>query len=786
MKLRKNAFFYFATLVFLLCVLFAIVCVFQRLGAGQEYPYLPKGLWLLGVLGLILILLGISALWSRLNVSDRLRRFPGLLRAVEALTAILLMTAGAALRLMVIRQLPMAPESDYKTYYEMASLLHQGTLLEAGVGYCDYVSMFPHVFGYPLILSWIMGIFGESLQTALLFNLALEVGCGFVVWRIARLMGGRLCGLVALAAFSFLPSGILYSNFVASEPLFTFLLLLGIWLFTLSLHDSARQDRHPWLCAMELIGMAAVLAFASFIRPMAVIFLVAAIICMLPGRKPLPALPKNDVPLGLRLTCAGWKRCALVCAVYFAFSSLFTMGAAYAVNRQLAGSGASYGYNLLVGLNLESYGGWNQEDANYLYAALEATGSAQEAQLACRDMALERLKTDPRALLNLFVHKFEVLWGNDDFGASWNILFMDQQGNLTPGREAFLYRMMDVSDLYYLTLLLGSLIFGISCFRRGPDAAYACLLLFCGTVALHLAVENQNRYHYHALPLLCIMSGVTIQFAAGMVYRAVMERLVKKREEAEAKAAEASRIQMIQQDQEERARLRAEALHAQFDMAKAIREGHIRIVATQSVQTAAEEDEEAAETVKPPKETEAAEEDKEAAETVRPPKETEAAEEAEEAAAQDETNRSEAAETSMSENHSATGVDEGAQENRSEAPLTCETESAAEEENMQEKHGDGGKKKKDKKNKEAKSREAKDKKNKETKSKEAKDKKNKATQPKKEKDKKNKEDQRKEEKGKHKGKENKKEKNKEKDRKQDGQPEKDKKKHKKEKDGKKP
>ena len=139
-------------------------------------------------------------------------------------------------------------------------------------------------------------------------------------------MGGRLCGLVALAAFSFHPSGILYSNFVASEPLFTFLLLLGIWLFTLSLHDSARQDRHPWLCAMELIGMAAVLAFASFIRPMAVIFLVAAIICMLPGRKPLPALPKNDVPLGLRLTCAGWKRCALVCAVYFAFSSLFTMG----------------------------------------------------------------------------------------------------------------------------------------------------------------------------------------------------------------------------------------------------------------------------------------------------------------------------------------------------------------------------------------------------------------------------------------------------------------------------
>ena len=47
MKLRKNVFFYFAVLVFLLCVLFAMACVFHRLGEGQEYPYLLKGAWLL-------------------------------------------------------------------------------------------------------------------------------------------------------------------------------------------------------------------------------------------------------------------------------------------------------------------------------------------------------------------------------------------------------------------------------------------------------------------------------------------------------------------------------------------------------------------------------------------------------------------------------------------------------------------------------------------------------------------------------------------------------------------
>ncbi|MBR6029715.1 MAG: glycosyltransferase family 39 protein [Clostridia bacterium] len=583
MKLRRNAFYYFAALVFLFCVFFAMSCVFRRLGDGQEYPYLLRGYWLLGTLALVMLWLGGCVLWVRLDVSKRLRGMPVFTRWLEGLCAALLVLSSALLRYRVIRDLPMQPESDYKTYYEIAVLLNQGRLVEAGVGYCDYVAMFPHVFGYPQVLSWVLGLFGESVQTALMFNLVLELGGCLAVWRIARLLGGRFCGLTALAAFAFLPSTILYSNFAASEPLFTFVLLLAIWLFALSLKDRGRQERHPWLCAGELAGMALMLAFGAFVRPMALILLVAVIICVIPGSKELPALPRNDIPLGLRLTDKGWKRCALVLAVYFGASSLFTMATGYAVNRQLAGTTSSFGYNLLVGLNLESYGGWNQEDADYLYAALEATGSATEAQLACRDMAMERLKVDPRALLNLFVHKFEVLWGNDDFGASWNILFMDQQGNLSADREALLYRMMDISDLYYLLMLFIAALYGFLSLRRHPDAAYVCLLLLCGTVVLHLLVENQNRYHYHALPLLALMDGVALSGMAGLVRRAVMARIVRKQEEAAQKAAREEEIRRRQEDEEERKRLRAEALHAQFDMDTAIRQGHIRIVASEGV-----------------------------------------------------------------------------------------------------------------------------------------------------------------------------------------------------------
>ena len=585
MKLKKNLFGYFAILVFLLCILFAIVCVFQRLGNGQEYPYLLKGGWLLGAMTGTCLLAGIGALWFRLDLTRAVKPHRTARRIAEWLAVASLTVLALWLRLRVIRELPMDPESDYKTFYGIAEMLTQGTLLEKGIGYCDYIAMFPHVYGYPAILSAAFSLFGVSLNTALMFNLVLETASCLILWRIGRLAAGKACGLITMAAYAFLPSAVLYSNFVASEPLFTFLLLCGIWFFAMSLRQSSRKDRHPWLCFWELAGAGLMLGVAGFVRPMAILFLIAAVICILPGRAPLPELPHNDIPLGLRSTSRGWRRVLILAGVYFLSSSLLSMGAGYAVNRELAGSTASYGYNLLVGLNQESFGGWNQEDAEYLYSAMESTGSAQEAQLACRDLAMERLKTDPRALINLFVHKFEVLWGNDDYGASWNILFMDQQGNLTPEREAFLYRMMDVSDLYYLTLLLGAGIFGVFSMRYRPDVLYACMLLFCATVALHLLVENQNRYHYHAMPMLCLFTGASFKWLLNQVDETVMKRIrMKHREEAEKQEQEAARARR-QQEEDEIARLRAEALHAQFDMEKAIREGHIRIVGSQGIAT---------------------------------------------------------------------------------------------------------------------------------------------------------------------------------------------------------
>lgn len=589
MKLRRTGFYIFATLVFLCCILYAMSAVFARMGPGQEYPYLLRGLWLLGALAFCCAFLLFAAVLSRMETGFvHLRAGTRLSVALEGVLAVLILAAAFLVRLVYIRRMPMIPASDYKTYYEIAQLLHQGRLLEDGPGYCDYISKFPHVFGYPRILAWVFAFTGESVLAAQIVNLVAQtLGC-VAVWRIARLVGGRLAGMTALLLAAAVPSTVFYSNFVASEPVFTAILLCGIWLFTRSVSDTEGHARRPWSVVFELVGAGLLLAFASFVRPMALIFVVAAVLCLAPGESPLPALPLNDIPLALRAADKGWKRCALLLASYFLASSLFTLGTSYAVDRELAGGSASFGYNLLVGLNLESQGGWNAEDADFFDDSFELTGSAQEAQAACRDMALRRLNVDVRALLNLFVHKFELLWGNDDYGASTNILFMDQQGTLTRARESFLYDMMDVSNLYYLFLLFGALVAGCIQLRRRPDAGYACVLLFCGTVVLHLLVESQNRYHYHALPLLCILCGVAAGRVLSLVRQRMTERLIEKAR-IEAEREERERIvERITAEERERERLRAEALHAQFDMGKAIREGHVRVIMSEASAQAAE------------------------------------------------------------------------------------------------------------------------------------------------------------------------------------------------------
>ena len=572
---RKNFFQYFAISAFGVSLIYILAGGISSLGEGQEYPYLMSGALLALLLLGWLLLNGGSGLIARLDPNRTLRE-AAWMNGAERTFAILVLMAAALLRIAMVRTMPMQVESDYRTYYEVADLIARGTLRTEGPGYCDYISMFPHVYGFPFALSLVFRIFGASVNAALYFNVALSVLTVFICWRTARLAGGRLCGAVALLLTAFWPSQILYVNMVASEYLFSCMLMFAMYLFVRSIKDYTGEARHPASGVLLHVLLGAWLALTAAVRPMALLLVITIVICVCFERLRLPVRSTEDQPVSLIILSRGWMRCLIVIVAYASVSAMVSIGITNAVDRDLATGTTSFGYNLLVGLNTESEGGWNQQDADYLYAALEATNSAPEAQLACRDLAVQRLG-DVRGILNMFLRKFQVLWMNDDYGSTWNLLFMNQQGTLTEARENFLYAARSAGNFYYLLVVALAALEGIFLWRRGAGLAYPFVLMYLGTAAMHLLVENQNRYHFHALYMLAILAAFGVRDICAASRVRVQQRQEEKRVLARQRREDEMKKKVLQQEEAHLVELRQQAMQSGFDLRDALEKGYITV-----------------------------------------------------------------------------------------------------------------------------------------------------------------------------------------------------------------
>ena len=578
---RKNVFGYFAISVYIVSLIYILAGGIMALGEGREYPYLQSGLFLTLLLCGWLLLNGGAGLLARLDKERQLRQIDWL-KYAEAAMVLVVSGVGAMLRILVTRNLPMRPASDYRTYYEIAELLMKGTLTVEGPGYCDYIAMFPHVYGYPYALSIVFRLFGgASVETAQNFNILLSVATALIVYRTVRFISGRLSGMIALLLTMFWPSQIIYINMIASEYLFSFMLMLSMYLYVRTLKNDIAHESHPVfdVCLHVLLGVS--LAITAAIRPMALLLIITILICTCFEKKRLPVRLSKDQPISLVILSKGWMRCALILLVYLCMNALFTIGVINTVDRDLASGTTSFGYNLLVGLNTESDGGWNQEDADYLYAALNRTGSASEAHLACLDLAMRRLG-DVKGMINLFFHKFQVLWTNDDYGTTWNILFMDQQGTLTPDREQLLLAIRSWGNMFYLLVIGLAAVEGIYLWDKGAGYAYPFLLMYLGTVAMHLLVENQNRYHFHALYMLAMLAALGVKHIGESSRVRVQQKLEERRMAAQLDLEASKKRKALLLEEERLIKLRQEAMQSKFDMKDALEKGYVTVRVTKA------------------------------------------------------------------------------------------------------------------------------------------------------------------------------------------------------------
>lgn len=588
MPRKKNLFDYLFLTLFAMCIGLALCACMHYVTRATEREFLNQGTWVLSMAGLCLLAL----LGARITARIGLRLKGRTKDIVMLVVCAVLVGIGIYLRLWVIWNIPLEPDSDFETYYRMAGELLNDTMMSAEAEVDrNYIALYPHTIGFPmLVLLPVFAIFGQSVTNALYANLVCSVVAILLAGHVAQRLFGRIGAVVTVALMSLWPSHIFYSSMVATEPSFTMMLMLAleIMVSVLDRRQSSLYVTNPGRSLGLLVALGVVLALAGAIRPLAAILLAAYCVVQLTVKGD----PTQECRLeGARYAISQPVICIVLVIVSYAVTGMIISRTIADTIGQTPASGLSAsGYNLMVGLNTQSGGLWNETDSTFFADAFEETGSANAAHQACMQVALTRIQSEPENVLNLMVSKFCDLWGTDDFGIDWNLLWAEQQNLLTPELKNFLEEMRPIGRVMYMALLLFTALGCMEAWRQryAPDAMiFLCMLFFLGTALSHMLLETQVRYHYNMIPFLILLAAWTVQQWSRMPQDKETVRIVYQ-------------DRLVEPDNGDD--------HTHFDMAKALAEGHIFVSTTQRI--AEEAEKKAAAERKAAEEKKAAEESK--------------------------------------------------------------------------------------------------------------------------------------------------------------------------------
>ena len=284
--------------------------------------------------------------------------------------------------------------ADFKTYYLVADALAKNDIFIP-----EYIAVFPHVIGYPFFLSILFRIFTSSVEVGLIFNLLLSCCSILLIFSIVKQLKNEKSGMLAAFFYTIMPSSTMYGYLLCTEFLFQTILLASIYIFLYLLSVKLKSK----FFVLSFVNGALIGVLAS-IRPNGLILLIALImtVVLFVRKFEVELKPKVLVPC--------------MCGVYIVAFVLTSAISNYYIERTIRTDIAEnkLGWNLYVGLNQESLGTWNLEDAELfgqILAEKGAVGTQQE--LFVRAVRrFEELKS-PSAELSFFSKKTLKMWTQD-------------------------------------------------------------------------------------------------------------------------------------------------------------------------------------------------------------------------------------------------------------------------------------------------------------------------------------------------------------------------------------
>ncbi len=374
------------------------------------------------------------------------------------------------LRAALIFFVPIEMSSDASWY------LGRAVSIASGEGYSEDRN--PTAYwpvGYPGFLGALFYLFGQDQLVGQLANLLMAAGIFFLQLELTRrIFCNELTARLGILLLTIYPNHIAYTSFILTEIYFTFLLLLGVYLYI---------SRRGWLWIF-LSGL--VFGLATLTKPQ-ILFLPGLLVLF----RVLSREEKNSFNEHL---VKGFVIYLVIIAVL----------APWAVrNSQIFGEvvliSTNGGATLLTGNNPSANGGYVENDA--LVAQRNFSVSDQVASdRRARKLAIEWIKENPARFLELIPLKIWSLWAKDG-EAEWAY----EAGYAHYQQNRYFFRSLRwANQIFYGFLLVGALVAFVSIVRNRYSFALPwvffgyCFMFYLTTISI--VFSGQPRFHFPAMP----------------------------------------------------------------------------------------------------------------------------------------------------------------------------------------------------------------------------------------------------------------------------------------------
>ncbi len=378
--------------------------------------------------------------------------------------SVLFIIAGLVARLYYMYNLKFDLVSDFKLYYDTA------------IGNLDawYLSFNGYVCVFSSILSLVFKVFGESIHSALWFNLVcqvLTVGC---LYKIISRFAKPVIALFFSSVWFIIP-GVIAASFLISTETF-FMLLLSVIIY---LYFSVRKLNPNKFISYLIVGMFGILiSFANNIRPVMAIFIIALIIDFI-------------------LNSKKFKEILLLVPIIGCFILSNILFNNYVENFiGIPTRSGALEWSLYFGANYDYKGYWNLEDSESLTSCLDKENGSKllldAAILRYKDMGI--LKT-----AKLLGYKYYYLWS--DVNANFD--FLD---SIVINRETTKNIFFEVCGFTIVaSLYVGSLLSVIMEIKNKKFNLWFIELFSFGYILANILVVVNGRYNYPMFFLASIL-----------------------------------------------------------------------------------------------------------------------------------------------------------------------------------------------------------------------------------------------------------------------------------------